>query len=98
MWAALQRDGRAEPDGAGGWLVYWRRPDEWAGLIEAWVDDTAQRGAVVTVYELVDGDSARGTDFYGLDRAVLRKALAVLVKKGRAQIFGADDSQGVKFF
>ncbi len=98
VWARLQGEGRAEPDGAGGWLVFWRRPDEWAGLLEAWVDTTAQRGSVLTLYELAEGEATRGTDLHGLDRDVLLRALGVLVKKGRAEIFGADDSQGVKFF
>jgi hypothetical protein len=29
---------------------------------------------------------------------VLRRALDTLVKKGKAQVFGTDDQQGVKFF
>lgn len=33
-----------------------------------------------------------------MDREVLLKALAILVKRGKAQIFGQDDSLGVKFF
>ncbi|KUI55696.1 Vacuolar protein-sorting-associated protein 25 [Cytospora mali] len=48
----MRRDGRAEyvgkeEEGKGGgdvvW-VYWRTPEEWAGLIEGWVDETAQKG------------------------------------------------------
>ncbi|KAI2784380.1 ESCRT-II complex, vps25 subunit [Daldinia loculata] len=77
--------------------VYWRTPEEWAGLIEAWVDETAQKGAVLTLYELTDGEGTRGTEFYGLDPDLLQKALQVLVKRGKAQIFG-QDQQGVKFF
>jgi ESCRT-II complex subunit VPS25 len=37
-------------------------------------------------------------EFYGLDRELMVKALQVLVKKGKAQLFGQEDSQGVKFF
>ncbi|KAI1649386.1 ESCRT-II complex, vps25 subunit [Daldinia loculata] len=77
--------------------VYWRTPEEWAGLIEAWVDETAQKGAVLTLYELTDGEGTRGTEFYGLDPDLLQKALQVLVRRGKAQIFG-QDQQGVKFF
>ncbi len=29
---------------------------------------------------------------------LLQKALAVLVKRGKAQVFGQEDGQGVKFF
>ncbi|KAI1482166.1 ESCRT-II complex, vps25 subunit [Daldinia eschscholtzii] len=90
-------------DGGGGgggdvYWVYWRTPEEWAGLIEAWVDETAQKGAVLTLYELTDGEGTRGTEFYGLDPDLLQKALQVLVKRGKAQIFGQEDQQGVKFF
>lgn len=38
------------------------------------------------------------TEFYGLDPELLQKALQVLVKRGKAQIFGQEDQQGVKFF
>ncbi|KAI1662094.1 ESCRT-II complex, vps25 subunit [Daldinia decipiens] len=78
--------------------VYWRTPEEWAALVEAWVDETAQKGAVLTLYELTDGEATRGTEFYGLDPDLLQKALQVLVKRGKAQIFGQEDQQGVKFF
>ncbi len=37
-------------------------------------------------------------EFHGLDQELLLKALAVLVKRGKAQVFGQEDSQGVKFF
>lgn len=38
------------------------------------------------------------TEFHGLDQDLLQKALNVLVRRGKAQIFGSEDSQGVKFF
>ncbi|CAI4219999.1 unnamed protein product [Parascedosporium putredinis] len=80
------------------WWVFWRTPEEWAALVEKWVDDTAQRGTVLTVYELTEGEACRGTEFYGLDRELMIKALQILVKRNKAQIFGQEDSQGVKFF
>lgn len=36
--------------------VYWRRPEEWAGVLEAWVEGTGQKGSVLTFYELIEGD------------------------------------------
>ncbi|KAL2170214.1 hypothetical protein VTG60DRAFT_5082 [Thermothelomyces hinnuleus] len=107
----LRRDGRAEyvtakggsaeSGGSGGgdvaW-IYWRTPEEWASLVEGWVDATGQRGSVLTVYELVEGEGTRGSEFHGLDQELLLKALNVLVKRGKAQIFGQEDSLGVKFF
>ncbi|KAJ3952200.1 hypothetical protein N0V92_011377, partial [Colletotrichum tropicale] len=116
----MKKDGRAEqlPASPDVFWVYWRTPDEWAAAIEAWIDETAQKGVVLTLYELTEGEGTRGTgesflgvprcgelqltvdfsDFHGLDSDLLQKALQVLVKRGKAQIFGQEDSQGVKFF
>lgn len=128
----MRRDGRAEYVGGGGggdvvW-IYWRTPEEWATLIEAWVEETAQKGSVLTLYELTEGEGTRrtgelfafigpkggvavgvfifrvamltdgGIEFHGLDHELLQKALGILVKRGKAQVFGQEDSQGVKFF
>ncbi|KAF2963185.1 hypothetical protein GQX73_g10381 [Xylaria multiplex] len=78
--------------------VYWRTPEEWAALVEAWVDETAQKGTVLTLYELSQGEDTTGTEFHGLDPELLNKALQVLVKRNKAQIFGQEDQLGVKFF
>ena len=78
--------------------IYWRRPEEWANSIAAWVDDTGQKGSVLTLYEIVEGEASEGQEFHGMDMTVLRKGLAVLTKQSKAQVFGADDQQGVKFF
>ncbi|KAI8300192.1 hypothetical protein K4K61_009956 [Colletotrichum sp. SAR11_59] len=96
----MKKDGRAEqlPASPDVFWVYWRTPDEWAAAIEAWIDETAQKGVVLTLYELTEGEGTRGTDFHGLDSDLLQTALQVLVKRGKAQIFGQEDSQGVKFF
>lgn len=37
--------------------IWWRRPEEWADVIADWVENTGQRGAVLTVYELVQGEA-----------------------------------------
>jgi ESCRT-II complex subunit VPS25 len=33
-----------------------------------------------------------------MDQDVLQKSLNVLVARGKAQVFGSEDQQGVKFF
>ncbi|KAK6613760.1 vacuolar protein-sorting-associated protein [Botrytis cinerea] len=102
----MRKEGRVEWIGGGGngkvggdicW-VWWRKVDEWARVIEDWVDETGQRGSVLTLYELVEGEGGRGAEFHGLDTEILQKALAILVKRGKAQVFGQEDQQGVKFF
>ena len=64
----MRRDGRAEyvgRDGTGDvcW-IYWRTPEEWATIIEAWIDETAQKGTVLTLYELTEGERTRGTGWF----------------------------------
>ncbi|TPX10198.1 uncharacterized protein E0L32_001395 [Thyridium curvatum] len=78
--------------------IWWHTPEQWAAMIEDWVDDTAQKGAVLTLYEIAEGEGTRGTELHDLDRDVLHRALKILVNRGKAQIFGSGDSQGVKFF
>ena len=37
-------------------------------------------------------------DFHGMDAELFHRSLALLVKRGKAQVFGSEDQQGVKFF
>ncbi|KAJ5149707.1 hypothetical protein N7448_001285 [Penicillium atrosanguineum] len=98
-------DGRAEwIEGSGNqapkstaW-IWWRRPEEWADTIADWVEGTGQRGVILTVYELVQGDGTVSQEFHGMDNDAMLKALNVLVKRGKAQVFGAEGQEGVKFF
>ncbi|MCJ1382159.1 hypothetical protein MMC17_005271 [Xylographa soralifera] len=97
-------DGRAEWIGAGegrskerAW-IWWRSVEEWGEGIREWVEATGQKNTVLTLYELTEGESTDGQDFHGLDPEVLQRALVGLVKRGKAQVFGSADEQGVKFF
>jgi len=78
--------------------IYWRRPEEWGEVIAAWVEKTGQKNTVLTLYELIEGEATTSQDFYGMDQEILHEALQVLVKRGKAQVFGSGDQQGVKFF
>lgn len=78
--------------------IWWRSPGEWADLLLAWVEETGQRGTVLTLYELRFGDGAEGREWSGMDEGMLRKVLGVVVKKGRGQVFGEGGGEGVKFF
>ncbi|PQE25570.1 vacuolar -sorting-associated protein [Rutstroemia sp. NJR-2017a BBW] len=106
----MKREGRAEGVAAAGkavprdakegdvYWIWWRKPEEWARALEEWVEGTGQKGSVLTLYELVEGEGTRDAEFHGLDPEILQKALAILVKRGKAQVFGQEDQQGVKFF
>jgi ESCRT-II complex subunit VPS25 len=87
-----------DPKTKGRVWVWWRTPEEWADVVYGWVDGTGQRGSVLTVWELSQGDGVKGSDLFELDNEVVSKSLQVLVKRGKAQVFGEGDSKGVKFF
>ncbi|KAF1840772.1 ESCRT-II complex, vps25 subunit [Cucurbitaria berberidis CBS 394.84] len=91
------KSGGGEDEGGRAW-IYWRRPEEWAAALEEWVERTGQKGTVLTLYEIAEGDASRREEFYGMDMELLQRSLGVCVKRGKAQIFGSEGSEGVKFF
>jgi ESCRT-II complex subunit VPS25 len=98
-WITTGKAAKGGEDGASGrCYIYWRRPEEWAACLEEWVERTGQKGTVLTLYELTESDSTRREAFWGMDGGLLNKSLAVCVKRGKAQVFGGEGSEGVKFF
>ncbi|KAI1004061.1 hypothetical protein K3495_g4152 [Podosphaera aphanis] len=103
----MLKEGRAEwikgsgkgGDGAGGvFWVWWKNVEEWAEEIIDWVTETGQNNMVLTLYELTEGETTLSKEFHGLHPEILQRALAILAKRGKAQVFGHDDQRGVKFF
>ncbi|KAI4717508.1 ESCRT-II complex component [Aureobasidium sp. EXF-10727] len=78
--------------------IWWKSASEWAELIAKWVEETGQKGVVLTIYELRESEAVERQEWVGMDEEMLRRCLDVLVKKGRAQVFGQADGSGVKFF
>ena len=80
--------------------VWWRRPEEWADIVAAWVDGTGQKGSVLTIYELRESDAVQDQEWVAMEEDMFRRCLDILVKKGRAQVFEGQggDGAGVKFF
>ncbi|RAR04292.1 ESCRT-II complex, vps25 subunit [Stemphylium lycopersici] len=90
--------GGDEGEGGKAW-IYWRRPEEWAAALEEWVDRMGQKGTVLTLYEIVEGDASAKEEFAGMDLELLQRSLGVCVKRGKAQVFGSGgEGEGVKFF
>ncbi|RKP28725.1 ESCRT-II complex, vps25 subunit [Metschnikowia bicuspidata] len=81
-----------------GVLVFWRTPDEWARMLCDAADRMGHVGSVLTVYELILLDDAADDSFRNLDYHMLARAVDVLVKQGRAQVFRSDDGriEGIK--
>ncbi|TPR11500.1 Iron only hydrogenase large subunit, C-terminal domain family protein [Aspergillus niger] len=101
---------KSEEEGGGGkraeWIdggsksvawIWWKRPEEWAGLIADWVENTGQKNVVLTVYELLEGEATMSQGRLS-GFAPNHWSLNVLVKRGKAQVFGSEGQEGVKFF
>jgi len=84
--------------GDGDAWIWWRTPEEWAGLVSGWVEETGQRGTVMTFYELLEGDATRNREFHGLPRDMLGIALQGLARRGKVGLLGEGEEGGVKFY
>ena len=80
--------------------VMWRTPAEWGEQLYAWIESNGMTDTVCTLYELHSGDDTVNEEFHGIDINVLLKALQDLERRGKAQVFTAEDPPevGVKFF
>ncbi|CAM9720550.1 unnamed protein product [Scytosiphon promiscuus] len=97
----LIQTGHAEWNDSGQSMVtlMWHSAEEIAAKLFDFVKKHDMIGGVFTVYELHQGDDVLGTDFFGMDEGLFRKALSVLENQGRAVLFkGATSAEdGVKF-
>ena len=77
--------------------IYWKTPLEWADKIQKWADDSGVSNTVCTFFELLEGETGEGSEFHGMHKDVFKKALKILEKRGKAEIFQSGDNEGVKF-
>ncbi|KAJ7596015.1 ESCRT-II complex subunit-domain-containing protein [Mycena floridula] len=77
-------------------LLYWRRPEEWAETLHEWASSTGQLNTILTFYDITDPPIE--SPLSGIPLPLLKKAIAVLCKTGRAQLIGVADGEGVRFF
>ncbi|KAI8895539.1 vacuolar protein-sorting-associated protein 25-like protein [Globomyces pollinis-pini] len=79
-------------------IVYWYTPEEWAAKLYQYVFDSGKTNTVCTLYELIHGDEVVDEEFYEADEGVIKSALDVLVKQGKATLFTSTDGAiGIKF-
>jgi len=93
-----QHASQEDTPGNGDAWIWWRTPEEWAGLVSGWVEETGQRGTVLTFYELLEGDATKGREFHGLPRDMLGIALQGLARRGKVGLLGEGEEGGVKFY
>jgi len=77
-------------------LLYWRLPEEWAEVLHEWATKTGQLNTILTFYEIMDPPAP--SPLSGIPEALLRTAIAILAKSGRAQLISISDGDGVRFF
>lgn len=79
-------------------MIFCLEPTDGTADIDIQVDETGQKNVVLTLYELTESEATMSQEFHGMDPDLLQRAMGVLVKRGKAQVFGQEDEQGVKFF
>ncbi|KAJ7229107.1 ESCRT-II complex subunit-domain-containing protein [Mycena pura] len=77
-------------------LLYWRLPEEWAEVLHTWAISTGQLNTILTFYEITDPPIP--SPLSNMPANLLRKAIAVLAKTGRAQLITVADGEGVRLF
>jgi ESCRT-II complex subunit VPS25 len=93
-------------------LLYWRLPEEWAQVLHGWVSiferiwiseevfhavkatSTGQLNTILTFYDITDPQVQ--SPLSGIPIPLLRKAISILSRMGRAQLIGAADGEGVR--
>ncbi|KAJ3561179.1 hypothetical protein NP233_g10354 [Leucocoprinus birnbaumii] len=77
-------------------LLYWRLPEEWADVLHRWAVDTGQLNTILTFYDITDPPIESALS--GIPVVLLKKAISILAKNGRAQTISIADGEGVRFF
>ncbi|KZP17541.1 winged helix DNA-binding domain-containing protein [Athelia psychrophila] len=77
-------------------LLYWRLPEEWAEVLHGWITSTTQLKKILTFYEITNPPIE--SPLTDLPLTLLRQAIAILGKTGRAQTITVPDGEGARFF
>ena len=80
-------------------LILWRKPEEWADVLYRHVDSSGAQGSVLTVFELTSGERSGAQELKDLDPALVKRAVDVLHRRGKAQMMrdGSGQELGIKF-
>ncbi|KXN90698.1 Vacuolar protein-sorting-associated protein 25 [Leucoagaricus sp. SymC.cos] len=77
-------------------LLYWRLPEEWADALHRWAVDTGQLNTIMTFYDITNPPLE--SPLSGVPVILLKKAISILSKTGKAQLISITDGEGVRFF
>ncbi|KAH7914585.1 ESCRT-II complex vps25 subunit [Hygrophoropsis aurantiaca] len=77
-------------------LLYWRLPEEWADVLHSWATATGQLNTILTYYEITDPPVP--SSLSDIPLPLLKRAVNVLTRSGRAQIIGVAEGEGIRLF
>ncbi|KAI6116805.1 ESCRT-II complex vps25 subunit [Pisolithus croceorrhizus] len=75
-------------------ILLWRLPEEWADVLHSWGTATGQLSTILTLYEITDPPVP--SPLSGIPLSLLRRAIVILTRSGRAQLIGVADGEGVR--
>ncbi|KAI5995618.1 ESCRT-II complex vps25 subunit [Pisolithus albus] len=75
-------------------ILLWRLPEEWADVLHSWGTATGQLNTILTLYEITDPPVP--SPLSGIPLSLLRRAITILTRSGRAQLIGVADGEGVR--
>lgn len=76
--------------------IFWKSPSQLGADIYRWVEESGQKGTVMTIAEILEEGSSSDTSWKGISHEIMLKSLVELEKSGKAEVFEGQD--GVKFF
>ncbi|EIN03837.1 winged helix DNA-binding domain-containing protein [Punctularia strigosozonata HHB-11173 SS5] len=77
-------------------ILYWRLPEEWAEVLHEWATNSGQLNTILTYQEITEPPVP--SPLSNVPLQVLRQAIGILSKNGRAQTISVADGEGVRFF
>ncbi|KZP01623.1 ESCRT-II complex, vps25 subunit [Calocera viscosa TUFC12733] len=77
-------------------VLCWRSVPEWAGVLHEWALKTGQTNTILTLFEI--SNPAVESELSGMPEVLLRRAIAVLARTGKAQVIEGGEGGGVRFF
>ncbi|KAK2465713.1 hypothetical protein APHAL10511_002257 [Amanita phalloides] len=77
-------------------MLYWKAPEEWAEVLHNWATSTGQLNTILTYYDITDPPVE--SELTNIPTPLLKKAITILIKAGKAQVIGISEGEGVRFF
>ncbi|KZT51939.1 hypothetical protein CALCODRAFT_442356 [Calocera cornea HHB12733] len=82
--------------GAESVILCWRTVGEWAGVLHDWALQTGQTSTILTLFEI--SNPPVPSELSDIPEPLLRRAVGVLQRSGKAQVIEGEGGGGVRIF